>query len=123
MKAMFVNDDGPVKYATLIARGWKTIETRKKNMLRSLVGERVAIVRTGRGKVPEIIGYVDVVRYEFCPFCLFEMYRDLTCIPQGSKYDVSGRGKWFYHLANAETCDPYPLPADAVRHGRSWCEF
>ena len=64
-----------------------------------------------------------MTRYEFCPFCLFEMYRDLTLIPQGSAYDVKGKGKWFYWFENTEPCEPYPLPPSAVRHGRSWCEF
>ena len=97
-------------------------------MLFPCVGERVSIVSTKRGRRPLVIGYADMVDYFFCPICLFEMYRDETMIPPGSKYDVSvvsgGRsGKWFYKMANAETCVPFELPADAVRHGRSWCEF
>ena len=44
-------------------------------------------------------------------------------VPYWSNYYTSANGKWFYHLANAEECTPYPLPENAVRHGRSWCEF
>lgn len=123
MYGIFVNEDGGVRYAHAIVGGYKTVETRNRNMLKDLVGERVAVIRTRRGKSPAVVGYVDIVRYEFCPVSLFEMYRDETLIPPGSRYDVSGRGKWFYRLENAEKCDAYPLPSDAVRHGRSWCEF
>ena len=123
MYGIFVNENGGIRYADAIVNGIKTIETRNRNMLRALVGERVAVVRTRRNSRPTVVGYVDIVRDEFCPYCLFEMYRDETLIPPGSQYDVRGRGKWFYLLENAEKCATYPLPADAVRHGRSWCEF
>ena len=123
MYGIFVNENGCVHYADLIVGGYKTIETRNRNMLKALVGERVAIVRTRRGKNPLVVGYADIAGAEFCPASKFEEFRDRTCIPQGSMYDVHGKGKWFYHMANAERCDPYPLPADAARHGRSWCEF
>lgn len=123
MKGIFVNENGRVPYAQAIAQGYKPIETRSRDMLRDLVGERVAVVRTKRGKAPTVLGYVDIVAKEFCPAEDFDLYREQTLIPTGSKYDVNGRGKWMYHLANAERVNSFPLPADAVRHGRSWCEF
>lgn len=123
MYGIFVNSDGGIPYADAIVQGFKPVETRNRNTLKRLVGERVAVIRTRRNKAPTVVGYVDVVRDEFCPVTLFEMYRDETLIPPGSRYDVRGRGKWFYRLADAERCEPYPLPSDAVRHGRSWCEF
>lgn len=127
MKAMFVNEN-TVPYAQLIVSGEKTIETRTKNMLLPLVGERVAVVRTRNGKKPMVVGYVDVTWYCFCLAAFLDEWRNETLIPRGDIYDNLGRrdgrqGKWFYDLANAEPCDPYPLPASAVRHGRSWCEF
>lgn len=123
MYGIFVNQDGGVPYADAIVRGYKTVETRQKNMLLPLVGERVAVIRTRRHKRPEVVGYVDIDRYEFCPVTLFEMYRDETLIPPGSARDVRGRGKWFYRLSNPTECAAYPLPENAVRHGRSWCEW
>lgn len=127
MKAMFVNEDG-VLYAHLIVSGKKLIETRTKNMLLPLVGERVAVVGTRKGKAPMVIGFVNVQNYCFCPVTMLEMWRSETMIPKGDTYDNLGKrdgrqGKWFYELFNAEPCDPFPLPANAVRHGRSWCEF
>lgn len=123
MKAMFVNENGCIPYAEAIAKGYKPIETRSRNMLKALVGERVAVVKTRHGKSPVVVGYVDVVDSWFCPASDFEKYRDKTCIPAGSSYDVHGKGKWFYILENAKACNPYPLPGNAIRHGRSWCEF
>ena len=123
MRGIYVNENGGIPYAAAIVDGIKTVETRQRNMLKCLVGERVAVVRTRRNKTPTVVGYVDIVRYEFCPHTLFEMYRDETLIPPGSEHDVRGRGKWFYRLENAERCVPYPVPHDAVRHGRSWCEW
>ena len=128
MKGIFVHDAPGEHYAWWIVCGYKTIETRKKNMLSALVGETVAIVKTETGKKPEIIGYAEITRYEFCPVSLFEMYRPHTMIPHDSKYNRFGSrdgvpGKWFYYLNNARSCVPYLLPDDAVRHGRSWCEF
>ncbi len=123
MYGIFVNQNGGVPYADAIVSGVKTIETRNRNMLKSLIGERVAVVRTRRNSKPTVVGYVDIGDAYFCPAEEFDKFRDMTLVPPGSYYDVRGRGKWFYDLWNAEQCDPYPLPADAIRHGLSWCEF
>lgn len=104
-------------------QGYKTIETRNKNMLSECIGERVAVIRTRNGKNPIVIGYVDIIIATFCGKDEFPLHYDEHLIPPGSKYDVRGKGKWFYWLENPDTCKPYPLPKDAVRHGRSWCEF
>ena len=127
MKAMFVNDDD-LPYTRLIVIGQKVIETRTKNTLLPLVGERVAIVRTHSGSKPTVVGYATVQEYYFCPVIMLNSFRDLTLVPKGSTYDKLGKrngkqGKWFYELKDAEPCEPYPLPSSAIRHGRSWCEF
>lgn len=123
MKGMFVNSNGCIPYAECIVAGAKTIETRNRNMLRQLVGERVAVVRTKRGKNPTIVGDVLILSGMFLTEREMEEVRDKTLIPPGSKYDCHGRGKWCYFLGDARKCEPYPLPADAVRHGISWVEF
>ena len=125
MYGIFVNENGCVHYADLIVDGYKTIETRNRNMLKDLTHTRVAIVKTRRNKKPMVVGYADIGEAYFCPVERFndDDVRNKTLIPEGSMYDCHGKGKWFYDLWNAERCDPYPLPADAVRHGRSWCEF
>ncbi len=123
MRGIFVNENGGIPYAAAIVQGIKPIETRSKDMLHSLVGERVAVIRTRRGKTPTVVGYVDIVAKAFCPADEFDLYREQTLIPSNSAYDVNGKGKWMYHLANAERVNSFPLPTDAIRHGRSWCEF
>lgn len=123
MYGVFVNENGGVPYAHAIAQGIKPYETRSRHMLRQLVGERVAIIRTRRGKTPTVLGYATISGAEFWTAAELDERRDLTLIPPGSAYDCKGRGKWAYCMTDPETCDPFPLPSDAVRHGRSWCEF
>lgn len=134
MKGFFINNDERLRlvtwagrfestYVEEIMRGNKTMETRSKNMLRALVGERVAVVRTGRGKKPTVVGTVYISDAEFIPADLWDMYREDTLVPWGSKHDCRGKGKWGYILEAPQECVPYPLPENAVRHGRSWCEF
>ena len=105
-------------YADLIVKGIKTIETRSRNMLSACVGERVAIIRTIRGKKPEVIGYADIYQHELSKYMASDVID--TFVPHGSKYCDN---RHFYYLSWATECKPYPLPKDAVRHGRSWCEF
>lgn len=123
MKGIFVNENGGIHYAQAIVSGYKDIETRKKNMLKNLVGQRVAVVCTHRGKNPVVLGYVDIVESSFCKAEDFDKYFNRHGVPNNCGYYCNGTGKWFYYLANAEKCEAYPLPANAVRHGRSWCEF
>lgn len=123
MKGIFVHDTRTAPYAWMIVHGYKTIETRSRNVLSACVGERVAIVRTRNGHQPDIIGYVDVVSSSFCPADEFGDYFDQHLVSAGDTFDCKGKGKWFYHLENAESYFSQPLPSSAVRHGRSWCEF
>ena len=125
MKGMFVNENG-TRYAWAIVSGIKTIETRNRNMLSALVGERVAVIRTKSGEKPCVVGYVDITHSAWIPKATLnsKAFRDMTLIPVGSEYDCTGSGKYGYFLAHAERVEPpMPLPENAVRHGRSWCEF
>lgn len=122
MAGIFVNENG-IRYADAIIKGYKVIETRNRDMLRSLVGKRVAIVRTKRGKLPMIVGYVDIVAKKFVSVEEFGDLFDMHLVPPGSYFDAKNKGKWCYYLENPEKCDPFPLPTDAVRHGMSWCEY
>lgn len=121
---IFVNENG-IPYAHAIVQGYKTIETRSRDMLRGLVGQTVAIVRTRSGQKATVIGYARIERSFFCPAGEdWESIREQTCIPPGSRYDAVGRGRWCYVMSNArEDASPYPLPDSTVRHGLSWCEF
>ena len=124
MIGIFVNENGCVPYAQLIAKGYKTIETRNRNMLSFCVNRRVAIVKTRRNKKPTIVGYVTIIGNCFCKDEDFNKYFYQHLVQPGSAYaPQNGKGKWFYFCDNAEECEPYPLPGNAVRHGRSWCEW
>jgi hypothetical protein len=91
-------------------------------MLKALVGQRVLVVETRSGRSPMVVGSVFVYASEFIPADKFDEYRDYVCIAEGSKYDCRGKGKWFYHVTDPIPCEPFPLPADRVNHGRSYCE-
>lgn len=124
-KGIFVRDDGKLSYAMEIVNGKKPWETRTKDMLGDLVGWRVNIIRTGNGK-PMVVGSADVVAKFRTHARYLDDNRDKTLIPVGSKYYRRNSENWFvwvYVLENAVPCEPYPLPASAIRHGRSWCEF
>ena len=124
VKGFFCESTKQYPFAFMMGAGYKTIKTRNKNMLSALVGERVAIVETRKGKLPLVVAEVDVIGVSFCPFEEFHKYDGQHRVQAGSKYDCSGKGKWFYHLANPVFLNnPYTLPEWTVRHGRSWCEF
>ena len=123
MYGIFVNENGCIHYAELIVKGYKPIETRNRNTLKNLVDKRVAIVRTRRNKKPVVIGYVTITHAAFMSKDWLNDNRNYTLIPVGSMYDCTKSGKWCYWLGNPETCDPYELPKDAIRHGFSYCEF
>ena len=123
MYGIFVNED-TVWYAEAIVNGEKPVETRNRNMLAKCVGSRVAIVRTKRGQTPMIIGYAIMHHAEKHDRAWFDKHRDLTLIPEGSAFDCKPDGyKWCYHLSHAFPCEPFPLPDNTIRHGRSYCEF
>ena len=131
MYGIFINEDD-IPFALLIGQGKKTIETRTKDMLGKLVGERVALISTSKKRMPLIVGYATITAKQFVPECMLDSTeaRTLTHIPKGSKYDkyVYNKnaycyGKWCYVMRWPEVCQPSPLPLEAVRHGRSYCEF
>lgn len=127
MYGIFVNERGAGRYATWLVSGVKTIETRNKDMLHELVGKRVAIVKTRDRCLPHyapmVIGYVTITGKSFCKAEDFDKHFKEHLVSEASAYSCNGKGKWFYYVADAEECDPFTLPADAIRHGRSWCEF
>lgn len=124
MKGIYVQNTRATKYAEAIAKAYKPLETRTRDMLGKLLGERVAIIRTGLGLPATVVGYATIVSKRWVEAgAEWEGLRDQHLIPPGSKYDCNGKGKWCYLMAAAEPCDPFPVPADRINHGRAWCEF
>ena len=100
----------------------KTYETRKRDMLHDLVGQRVAIIETGKGKRPMVRAMATVTESVTVPFHDRAM-REAAMIFR-TEYDIIPKNtKVFYKLENVEAVKPYPVPENRVNHGRSWTEF
>lgn len=132
MIGIYVNSAKGINYAEAIVKGYKTIETRTRNVFKSLFKDsdtiHVAIIDTSK-KAPEVIGFVTlhkgykVYRDEFRT----DKYFNKHLIPPGSKFDIQpgANFKWCYECSNASDFSktPYRVPGWAVRHGRTFCEF
>ena len=116
MKAININDK-EIEYTRLMFRthNAKDIETRATPSLMSVVGQRVGIIRTGKGPAM-LVGYVDVVGvkvYENREAFQADYARHF--VPKGSKYDIkSGGKKYGFILANAMPCDPTPVTSKGI---------
>ena len=122
---MFVHDTAKEPYAEQIANRLKLIETRKRDMLKNLVGQRVLIIRTRAGHKPDVLGTVLIYAKQYHTAQSLDAHRNLTLIPEGSKYDCTTGGKWGYWLSDAEKfTQPIPLDEFNVTHKtRSWAEI
>lgn len=112
MKAININDKSE-PFTDYILGGFKTVETREKNSLKSLVGKRVGIIRTGCGKAV-LVGYVtisEVIKYE----TVEEFRRDEArhMVKPGSKYDIK-TSKYGYVLTDPERCEPTIVKAKGI---------
>ena len=96
-------NDNEIPYTQLILDGVKRFETRFRPTLRPFVGQRVAIIRTGKGKA-EIVGTVRIVGEVWWDAEAFDFLRPLHCVPKGSKQDT-GKGKWCYLLREPQKLD------------------
>ena len=97
----------------------KHYETRKKNMLRDLVGRRVFLISTGTG-APTIEGLATISGAQLVPYS--DARKRAHAKITGTPYDIQpGGAKWFYTLSDVQRL-PHPLPVPAARknHGRSW---
>lgn len=108
-------------FVSWIISGLKTYETRNRNTLKSLIGKTVYLAETGNGKRP-------VIRC-FCtlsdPVIIdnktdYNKMRKHTMIKKNSVYDFTSetKKKYLYPLENVQACTPFPLPDNAVYHGR-----
>ena len=109
-----------------IIHGRKTYETRTRNTLGRLIGERVLLAETGNGipfvKCSAVIDKVVTVHNKE----LWDYMRKyLHSVPVGNEYDwkPETKIKWLYHLTDVHPVDPFRLPSSAVRHGRVWAEY
>ena len=108
-------NQGGSSFADKIISGEKKFETRESDSLRSYVGKRVGIIRTGEGKA-KAIG--DVTLGE--PIVVssaeeFAKLRDLHLVPEGSKFDIKEGGvKYLYPIENPV---PYGVEKHVAKYG------
>jgi len=109
-------------FIDMILKGNKAHETRARNTLKNVIGERVAIIETGTRKKPYVRGYATItkaVKVEYGNIAA----RKAAGIYKTS-YDIKKGGyKWFYTLENVAIIRPYELPKERVNHGRSYTTF
>lgn len=112
MKGININDkDHP--FTEWILSGRKTIETRETDSLHSVIGQRVGIIRTGRGKAI-LVGYADItgtVIYNGTE--AFRADYSKHRVAAGSKYDIKTQ-KIGYILENVTACEPIPVTARGI---------
>lgn len=100
-------NDKRLPFTEMIMAGEKTVETRRSRSLDSVIGKRVGIVRTGRGKAT-LVGYATVGE----PVCYqgrlaFRQGYQQHRVPAGSEFDCeSGSVKWGYPLKAIERVTP-----------------
>lgn len=120
MYGIFINCK-TIPFIDYILIGAKQYETRSRNMLSRLLGERVALIETGKGRAI-IRGYATIDRYTTLYHNSLDARKSAWIF--GTPYDIPDGGKKvFYHLKNVARCRPYELPDERINHGRAYTEF
>jgi hypothetical protein len=103
-------NDSETPWTDMILSGEKTIETRStpNNALAPLVGERIAMVRTGRGPAT-VVGYATVGEP-----VVYRSHKEFAADykshrVRGGKFDWAGY-KVGYPMLDVERITPYPAP-------------
>ena len=115
MKAININDDY-FPFTDCIIDGVKTVETREKRTLKSLVGTRVGIISTSKTRKALLVGYVNIIdEIKYNSEEEFRTdYKKHLVLP-GSKFDIKpGCVKYGYVLADPERCDPVPVNSKGI---------
>ena len=88
-------------YASLIVSGTKILETRNTNSLKPYIGQRVGIIRTGKGKA-QLIGFVNIDKAEWVSQEDFKKIYYKHLVSDDSEFACTNKGKWVYHLSDAQ---------------------
>ena len=90
-----------IPYADLIVDGIKTYESRESNSLKSYIGKRVGIVKTGEGTA-QAIGSVVIGEPIVVDEREFRKLEGEHMVPAGSAFDIKqGQKKYLYPLSDA----------------------
>jgi predicted transcriptional regulator len=93
-------NDKDYPFTELIFSGNKTIETRRTASLHPYIGQRVGVIRTGKGKAT-LVGFVTIGEPIY--YRTEEEFRkdeNKHCVCAGSKYDIDKNGKYGYPIIN-----------------------
>ena len=119
---IYVHSSSGIPYAEAIIQGIKPIETRSRDTLGHLVGQRVLLIRTRSGHEADVIGDILISGKTFRTASELENMRDLTLIPPGSKFDCHGNGKWCYTVSEPHRYEWVKPLSDytVIRRTMSW---
>lgn len=102
----------------------KPFETRSKDMLGSLIGQRVVLAESARGK--HLARCSVVIRSVRAVYSReeWDALRPLHRVPVGNKYDwkPGTRVKYLYELTDLRRLRPFRI-MEYIPHGRSFAEF
>jgi len=105
-------DPDGTDYASLIASGQKTYESRESRSLDPYVGKRVDLVRTGAGPAA-VVGSAEVGTPIEVDETQFANMRGDHLVAEGSAFDIKrGKTKFLYPMTNAESTEPTVLPSE-----------
>lgn len=107
-------NDRAQPFTDQILSGQKTIETRRTNSLRPYIGQRVGIIRTGKGKAM-LVGFMDIGMPVF--YATKEEFRaDFGRHLVGDKGQFRFRrgGKFGYPVSNVTRCEPVPVKSRGI---------
>jgi len=103
----------------------KVFETRNRNTLKTLIGKRVLLAETGKGKpIVKCFATIDYVT-RIDNKSQYNRYRKQCRIVPGSTYDwIKGKTKYkyLYHLTDIQSVPEF-VPQEVIRHGRTWMEY
>lgn len=103
-------NDSEYPWTQMILQGKKTVETRNSDSLRPHVGDRVGIVRTGKGQAT-LVGYCTIGEPKvYRSNEEFRADQQAHQVPAGSMFDIPpGQVKFGYPLTDVEACQPRPV--------------
>ena len=120
---VFINCD-LFPFVCAILSGLKLYETRNKNTLKGMVGKRILLAETGKGKKPLVKCFAtidSIIRIDNPT--QWKQYRKSCFIEKGSCYDfIPGKSKYLYHLTDIVPIPEF-IPPEDIRHGRIWMEL
>lgn len=107
-------NDKAQPFTDQILSGEKTIETRRTNSLRPYIGQRVGIIRTGKGKAT-LVGFMDIghpVIYRTKEEFRADFGRHL--VGDKGPFRFKRGGKIGYPVSNVTRCEPVPVKSRGI---------